>query len=101
VLTVFGFCDYHAKEEKERFRIILRRPSYQIWLNVGLALFCFGIMGSSRAWWESILWASLGVMSSIRAGRLYGIKIRMLSRWKDKLLKHAEVIFSRDNKHTK
>ena len=75
ILSVLGFVDYHAKERKTRFRDELRRPSYQAWINVGLTLFCLGLLGSSDAWWETILWGLLAVafiwfsISSFRESR--------------------------------
>ncbi len=58
-LSVLGFVDYHAKERGERRRDLLRQPGYQIWINFGLVLFCLGVLGSSRAWWESVIWVLL------------------------------------------
>jgi hypothetical protein len=58
-LSVLGFADYHAKVNKSRFRDELRKPSYQVWINLGLALFSLGVLGSSRSWWETALWALL------------------------------------------
>jgi len=60
-LSVFGFVDFHAKEGGERRRDLLRKPVYQLWINVGLVLFCLGVLGSSRAWWETLLWIVLAV----------------------------------------
>ena len=61
VLSVLGFVDYHAKAGGIRFRDELRKPIYQAWINVGLALFCLGLLGSSGAWWESVLWGLMAV----------------------------------------
>jgi multisubunit Na+/H+ antiporter MnhB subunit len=58
-LSVLGFVDYHAKERGERRRNLLRQPGYQIWINVGLVLFCLGVLGLSRALWESVIWGVL------------------------------------------
>jgi hypothetical protein len=73
ILAVFGFVDYHAKVSGSRFRDQLRKPNYQAWVNVGLALFCFGLLGSAKALWEAILWGILAIafivfgISSFRA----------------------------------
>ena len=61
ILAVLGFVDYHAKASGARFRDELRKSSYQAWINVGLALFCLGLLGSSSTWWESVLWGLLAV----------------------------------------
>ena len=58
-LATLGFADYHAKVQKVRFRQELRKPGYQVWINLGLALFSLGVLGSSRSWWETALWALL------------------------------------------
>lgn len=60
-LSVLGFVDYQAKERGERRRDLLRQPGYQIWVNFGLVLFCLGVLGSSRAWWEAVIWVLLAV----------------------------------------
>jgi hypothetical protein len=59
ILSVFGFVDYHAKAGGRRFRDELRKSIYQAWINIGLVLFCLGLLGSSDAWWESVLWGLL------------------------------------------
>lgn len=78
LLTVLGFADYHAKVEGRRIRDLLREPGYQAAVNGGLTLFCLGLLGSARAWWEKALWALLAVaflaytVGSLRAGRRGG-----------------------------
>ncbi len=71
-LSVLGFVDYHAKERGERRRDLLRQPGYQIWVNFGLVLFCLGVLGSSRAWWESVIWVLLAVAFGYYAIAAYG-----------------------------
>jgi hypothetical protein len=70
-LSVLGFVDYHAKERGERRRDLLRQPGYQIWINVGLVLFFLGVLGSSRAWWESVIWVVLAVAFAYYAFQAY------------------------------
>lgn len=59
ILSVFGFVDYHAKVGGVRFRDELRKAIYQAWINIGLTLFCLGLLGSSDTWWEAVLWGLL------------------------------------------
>lgn len=59
ILTLLGFADYHAGVEGTRARQILHRPVYRAGINGGLTLFCLGLLGSSGAWWETILWGLL------------------------------------------
>jgi hypothetical protein len=61
ILAALGFADYHAKASGGRFRDELRKSIYQAWINVGLSLFCLGLLGSSESWWESVLWGLLSV----------------------------------------
>jgi len=61
ILTALGFADYHAGIDRRRTRDILREPGYQTAINVGLTLFCAGLIGSSSAWWEYALWGLLGM----------------------------------------
>src|SRR3972149_5241033 len=61
VLTALGFADYHAHVEKRQTRQVLRRPGYQASIHGGLTLFCLGLFGSARTWWESLLWAMLAL----------------------------------------
>jgi len=61
ILSVLGFADYHAKMRKRRFREELRGVEYQRFINIGLALFCFGLLGSSSTWWEKLLWGLLAL----------------------------------------
>jgi hypothetical protein len=61
ILSVLGFVDFHAKERGIRFREELRRLNYQGWINIGLTLFCLGLIGSSGAWWETVLWGGLAI----------------------------------------
>ena len=49
MLTTFGFADYHAGHERKKAREILKRSEYQVPINAGIALFCLGLLGSSRS----------------------------------------------------
>lgn len=59
ILTTVGFADYHAAIARERLRDRLGQPASQIAINLGLALFSLGLLGSSAAWWEMVLWGLL------------------------------------------
>ena len=61
ILTALGFADYHAARAGRKFRQEIGRPAYQSAINFGLVLFCLGLIGSSRVWWETVLWAVLAV----------------------------------------
>ena len=70
-LSVLGFVDFHAKEGGERRRDLLRKPVYALWVNLGLVLFCLGVLGSSRTWWERLLWIVLAVAFAAYAVSAY------------------------------
>ena len=62
ILAVLSFADYHSKTKGDRFRDELRKPIYLVWINVGLSLFCLGMLGSSDTLWQSLLWGFLAVV---------------------------------------
>jgi hypothetical protein len=59
ILSAIGFADYHAARAGRKFRAEVGRPGYPPVINAGLMLFCLGMIGSARAWWEAVLWAVL------------------------------------------
>jgi len=59
LLTAFGFADYEANRQGLRTRNVLRQPGYLTAVNAGLTLFCLGLLGSSRVWWERAVWTLL------------------------------------------
>jgi hypothetical protein len=61
LLTVLGFANYHADLEARRMRDLLRETDYQMAINAGLTLFCLGLIGSARTWWERLLWGALAL----------------------------------------
>jgi len=61
ILSALGLADYLVAVEGGRTRDRLREPSYQNAINVGLTLFSLGLIGSSNAWWEIVLWGLLAV----------------------------------------
>ncbi len=61
ILAACSFADYSAAERHLRTRTVLRQPGYQAAINAGLVLFCLGLMGSSRTWWEQVLWGALAI----------------------------------------
>lgn len=68
LLTACGFAVYSAHQKGQRACKLLGSPRYQSWINLGLAMFCIGLLGSARAWWEMILWGLLGAAFLVYAG---------------------------------
>ena len=64
ILSTFGFADYHAAMEKDRFRQVIHKPGYRASIDVGLILFCLGLTGSARSWLEAALWLLFAVIFS-------------------------------------
>jgi len=69
VLSALGFAYYEAQTGARRMREVLKRPTYQVAVNGGLTLFCLGLIGSSRTWWESLLWTLLAGSFAFFTGR--------------------------------
>jgi hypothetical protein len=61
ILAAFSFGDFTASQQHVRTREVLGWPGYQATFNVGLVLFCLGLIGSAHALWEQLLWAVLAV----------------------------------------
>lgn len=61
VVAIFGFVQYAAQRTARRFVNVLQESGYQAGMNAGLALFCLGLLGSSRHWWEVVVWSTLAI----------------------------------------
>ena len=61
LLTAISFAHYHAQIRGGRLREELRKGSYQVAINGGLALFSTGMLGSANTWWERITWGLLAI----------------------------------------
>ncbi len=72
LLAVLSWARWIAHTEQSRLRIVLKQPSIQIALDVGLSLFCMGLAATGRTWWERVLWGLLAaawVVQTWSAGR--------------------------------
>jgi hypothetical protein len=59
LLSALGFADSRARRAGTRFRDEVQRRAPQICVNVGLTLFCLGLLASARGWLEGLLWGLL------------------------------------------
>jgi hypothetical protein len=75
VLSALGFADYRAAVEGSSFREQVARPAHSAPINIGLMVFCLGLIGSARAWWEAALWTVLAAAFAAYAGHA-------LRRWR-------------------
>jgi len=60
-LATLSYASWEASIYKEKFSVRLRRSTPQAVLNLAGVLFCLGLAGTSRRWWEIGLWLLLGV----------------------------------------
>jgi hypothetical protein len=69
ILVAFSAADYEASQAPShvRTRDVLRLPGYQAALWGGMVLFCLGLLGSARAWWEGALWLGFAVAFGYQA----------------------------------
>ena len=69
ILTAFSAADYEASRapSQARTRDVLRMPGYQAALWGGMVLFCLGLLGSARAWWEGVLWIGFAIAFGYQA----------------------------------
>ena len=67
LLAVLSWARWIAHTEQSRLRSMLKQPSIQIALDVGLVLFCAGLAATGRAWWERVLWGLLAAAWLVQA----------------------------------
>lgn len=67
ILAAVSYADYVAHAERNKLRRVFRRPGFQAVFNLGLLLVCLGLIGSSRASWEQVVWGVLAVAFAVHA----------------------------------
>ena len=60
-LVTLSIALYLASEEKQRLWNLLSTHGFRLALNLGMLLFCAGLVGLAIEWWENLLWGLLGV----------------------------------------
>jgi hypothetical protein len=70
-LAVLSVANDQAHRDAVRLRDKLNQASARLALDAGLALFCLGLLFSSRAWWEWVAWGLLAAASAGQAARLW------------------------------
>ena len=83
VLAAFSFADYRASqaETKTRTLDVLKSSGYRAAINAGLLLFCLGLLGSARAWWEGLLWLGLAAGFGYQAWQAWPRMAAWTARW--------------------
>lgn len=61
LLAAFSLADYERIQSAKRFREVWAQRGYQLATNLGLACFCFGVLGVVKSDWEGLIWGILGV----------------------------------------
>ena len=61
-LAVFSMANYQAHAEGVRLRQKLGEGGFQLFLSLGMALFCVGLFLTGQTWWEKALWGLLGIL---------------------------------------
>ena len=56
LLGTLSLAHYEASRSQVRLRRELAKSGFQLALNTGTMLFCLGLLFSSQAWWEYVLW---------------------------------------------
>ncbi len=70
-LAALSMADYQRTQTGKRWREVWSTSGYQLVSNLGLMLFCFGLLGSARADWEKILWGALGLGFAVFAAQAW------------------------------
>ncbi len=67
LVAVLSWACYRAADARSSVLATLKQPRYQLALNGSLVLFCAGLLGVARTWWEGALWLVLGAVGTYRA----------------------------------
>jgi hypothetical protein len=67
LLAVLSWARWVAHTEQSRLRAVLKQPSIQTALDLGLFLFCAGLAATGRTWWERALWGLLAAAWVVQA----------------------------------
>ncbi len=76
-LAVISTANYQAQVERVRLRQKLGEAGFQLGINLGMVLFCVGLLLAGRSWWEKALWGLVGV--SFLAQLLWVGRVRFLA----------------------
>jgi hypothetical protein len=59
-LAVISIAIYSASQMKSTVKDIFRTKEYMFVIDLGVFIFCAGLCGLARVWWEGLLWGLLG-----------------------------------------
>jgi hypothetical protein len=69
MLSTLGFAEFHARSDSTSLGGVLEQSQYQVGLGGGLAMFCLGLLGFSKSWWEAAAWGLLTAASLAHVAR--------------------------------
>jgi hypothetical protein len=58
-LASLSLANYRAYEERRKVGLILVLPVFRVMVNLGMTLFCLGMVGGASEVWEQLLWGIL------------------------------------------
>jgi hypothetical protein len=59
ILSALGMADYHAAVSHVPMRQVLAEAGYRVAIDLGMTLFCLGMLGLAATWWERVVWGLL------------------------------------------
>jgi hypothetical protein len=66
VLATLSFANYMGSGQRRGFRQALNKPACRIMIDLGLVMFCLGLLGIASALWERLLWALLALAFAVQ-----------------------------------
>ena len=57
LLATVSYSDWVASQKKSSLRAVLKEFTPALFMNLGLFLFCLGLLATSHVWWEQVGWA--------------------------------------------
>lgn len=56
LLATYSYCDWMASQQDCKLSTITQKFIPSLFLNLGLLLFCLGLLGTSNSWLERLGW---------------------------------------------
>jgi hypothetical protein len=60
-VAALSFADYLAGQQKRPFWRVVQMPACRIVIDLGLLLFCLGLVGCASALWERVFWVVIAL----------------------------------------
>ena len=66
ILATLSYHNWRAAESGHSLRQHLQYPTFLISFTIGACLFCLGVAGLGRAWWERLVWVALALLCGLQ-----------------------------------